>query len=54
MKPKAFQNAHRGSDFRDFLAEKGILPEVELLVLKRVVSLQLQQILEHENQRSVT
>ncbi len=37
MKTKASQNAHRG-DFREFLAEEGILPEVEVLVLKRVVS----------------
>jgi hypothetical protein len=42
MKTKPSQNAHRGSDFRDFLAEEGILPEVEVLALKRVVSLQLQ------------
>ena len=26
MKTKASQNAHRGSDFRDFLAGEGILP----------------------------
>jgi hypothetical protein len=44
MKAKASQNAHRGSDFREFLAWEGILPEVEVLALKRVVSLQLQQI----------
>jgi antitoxin HicB len=48
MKTKASQNAHRGSDFRDFLAGEGILPEVEVLALKRVVSVQLQQILQHE------
>jgi hypothetical protein len=48
MKPKAHQNAHRGSGFADFLAEEGILPEVEILALKRVVALQLQQILEQE------
>jgi hypothetical protein len=42
MKTKPSQNAHRGSDFRDFLAEEGILPEVEVLAFKRVVSLQLQ------------
>ena len=41
MKPKASQNAYRGSDFRDFLAGEGILPEVEVLTLKRAVSLQL-------------
>ena len=49
MKPKASQNAQRGSDFRDILAGEGILPEVEVLALKRVVSLQLQQILEQEH-----
>ena len=49
MKAKADQNAHRGSDFRDFLAEEGLLPEVEVLALKRTVALQLQQILETEN-----
>ncbi len=54
MRTKASQNSHRGSDFRDFLAGEGILPEVEMLALKRVVFLQLQQILEQENQRSVT
>jgi hypothetical protein len=38
MKTKASQNAHRGSDFRDFLAREGMLPEVEVLALKRMVS----------------
>jgi hypothetical protein len=51
MKTKAAQNARRGSDFREFLAGEGILPEVEVLALKRVVSLQLQQILEQEHAR---
>ena len=49
MKTKASQSAHRGSDFRDFLAGEGILPEVEVLALKRVVSLQLQQIREQKH-----
>ena len=49
MKTKASQNVHRGSDFRDFLAGEGILPEMEVLALQRVVSLQLQQILEQEH-----
>ena len=49
MKAKESQNAPRGSDFREFLAGEGILPEVEVLALKRVVSLQLQQILEQEH-----
>ncbi len=37
MKAKASENAHRGSDFRDFLAGEGILPEVEVLALKRMI-----------------
>jgi antitoxin HicB len=49
MKTRVRKNAHRGSDFSDFLAEEGILPEVEILALKRVVALQLQQILEQEH-----
>ena len=49
MKTKASQNAHRGSDFREFLAGEGVLPEVEALAFKREVSLQLQQILEQEH-----
>jgi ribosome-binding protein aMBF1 (putative translation factor) len=48
MKKKAHANNHRGSDFTDFLAEEGLLPEVELLALKRVVALQIQEALEQE------
>jgi hypothetical protein len=39
------KNPHRGSDFRDFLAEDGILAEVESRALKRAISLQLQKAL---------
>ena len=49
MKTKAHPNVHRGSDFGDFLAEEGISAEVEILALKRVVAIQLQQILEQEH-----
>ena len=49
MKTKVAQNAHRGSDFRDFLSGEGILSEVEVPAHKRVVSLQLQQIIEQEH-----
>lgn len=48
MKTKTPQNVHRGSDFSEFLAEVGLLPEVEILALKRVVALQLQEILEQD------
>lgn len=37
------------SDECHFLTNEGIRPEVEVLALKRVVALQLQQILEHEH-----
>jgi enoyl-CoA hydratase/carnithine racemase len=49
MKTKLQKNPHRGSDFNDFLAEEGIRPDVEILALKRVVALELQQILEQEH-----
>ena len=39
------KNPHRGSDFRDFLAEDGILAEVEARALKRALVLQLQDAL---------
>lgn len=49
MKTKSQKNIHRGSDFSDFLADEGIRPEVEVLAFKRVVALELQQILEQEH-----
>jgi predicted XRE-type DNA-binding protein len=49
MKNKLQKNLHRGSDFSDFLAEEGIRPDVEVLALKRVVAMELQQILEQEH-----
>ena len=36
---------HRGSDFRDFLNEQGILGEVEARALKQALSLQLDHLL---------
>ena len=42
-------NPHRGGDFSDFLAETGLLPEASVLALKRVVALQLQEIIEKEH-----
>ncbi|HEY8962537.1 MAG TPA: hypothetical protein VIM57_10060 [Luteolibacter sp.] len=51
MKAKTSQktNPHRGGDFSDFLAEEGLLPEASVLALKRIVSLQLQEIIEKEH-----
>ena len=42
------KNPHRGGDFQDFLAEEGLLPEVEALAMKKATSLQLHRILEEE------
>ena len=39
---------HRGSDFRDFLKEEGILGEVEARALKQAVSLQLDRLLKEK------
>jgi len=49
--PKARKSAnpHRGSSFEDFLAGEGLLPEVTALALKRVVALQLQEIIEKQH-----
>jgi len=49
MKTKTPKNPHRGSDFSTFLQDEGILADVEVLALKRVVALELQQILEQEH-----
>ena len=37
------QNKHSGSSFDDFLAEDGLLAEVEGVALKRFIAFQLQQ-----------
>ena len=42
------RNHHIGSDFDDFLAEEGILAEVEVAAAKRVIAYQLQQTMEQE------
>jgi antitoxin HicB len=36
-------NKHIGSNFDDFLAEDGVLGEVEAVALKRVIAFQLEQ-----------
>jgi len=46
---KPNENPHVGSDFDDFLADEGIRAEVETLALKKLVSLQLQEILESDH-----
>ena len=39
---------HRGSDFRDFLKEQGILGEVEARALKQALSLQFDRLLKEK------
>ena len=39
------KNIHRGSNFRDFLKEEGILEEVEERAMKQVLALQLADLL---------
>ena len=45
---KAKPNKHRGADFHDFLEEENLLPEVEILAIKRAIAVQLRQIMEQE------
>ena len=40
---------HRGTDFREFLAEDGILEEVEGRALKRALALQLAKLIEEKS-----
>jgi predicted XRE-type DNA-binding protein len=42
------KKTHRGSDFRDFLNEQGILGEVEARALKQALSLQLDRLLKEK------
>jgi predicted DNA-binding protein (UPF0251 family) len=42
------KRTHRGSGFRDFLNEQGILGEVEARALKQAVSLQLGRLLKEK------
>ena len=46
---KTSNNPHRGSDFRDFLAEENILEDVDALAWKRAVALQLQTLLDQQS-----
>ncbi|HEX4119173.1 MAG TPA: helix-turn-helix transcriptional regulator [Verrucomicrobiae bacterium] len=43
------KNKHRGSDFRDFLNEEGILGEVEARALKQAMSLQISRLLKEKS-----
>lgn len=38
------KRSHRGSDFREFLKEQGVLEEVEVRALKQAVSIQFEKL----------
>ena len=42
------KNLHRGGDLRDFLADQGILGEVEARALKQALALQLERLLNEQ------
>jgi antitoxin HicB len=42
-------NQHLGSNFDDFLAEKGILAETQAVAWKRVVTFQITQLMAEQN-----
>ena len=48
MKSKK-RNPHLGSNFDDFLAEDGILADVESVAIKRVLAFQIAQMIEQQN-----
>ncbi|WP_456425016.1 helix-turn-helix domain-containing protein [Rhodocaloribacter sp.] len=41
-------NEHVGSDFDDFLAEEGLLAEVEAAALKRVIAYQVEELMKRQ------
>lgn len=43
------KNKHRGSDFRDFLKEEGILEEVEARALKQAIAVQFAGLLKQQS-----
>lgn len=48
MKSKK-RNPHLGSDFDDFLAQEGMLADVESVAIKRVIAFQIAQMIEQQN-----
>jgi len=48
MKTKK-KNPHVGTDFDDFLAQEGILADVESVAIKRVVAYQISRMIEQQN-----
>ena len=43
------KKTHRGSDFRDFLKDQGILGKVEARALKQAMSLQISRLLDEKS-----
>lgn len=48
MTRKHKKNPHVGSSFDDFLAEEGMLADVEAVAIKRVIAFQISQLMEDE------
>jgi antitoxin HicB len=46
---KKESNKHIGSSFDDFLEEEGILEEVELVAIKRVIAYQMETLMKEQN-----
>lgn len=42
------KNEHVGSDFDDFLAEEGLLAEIEAVAVKRVIAYQVEQFMKEQ------
>lgn len=49
MKSKKKKHPHLGSNFDDFLAQEGMLADVESVAIKRVVAYQIAQMIEQQN-----
>jgi antitoxin HicB len=48
-KPAKTKNKHRGSSFREFLRDDGMLEEVQALALKRAVALKVYDLMKKKN-----
>lgn len=48
MTRKHKKNSHVGSSFDDFLAEEGMLADVESVAIKRVIAFQISKLMEDE------
>jgi len=53
-KPKKHKNTHDGSTLDDFLKEEGILEEVEAAALKRVMAMEIADLMEEKEMKKTT